>query len=39
VAALHLSALNAELTILDKDQADYINVSVEGPFKKPVYRY
>jgi adenosylhomocysteinase len=39
VAALHLSALNAELTILDKDQADYINVPVEGPFKKPVYRY
>ena len=39
VAALHLSALNAELTILDKDQADYINVPVEGPFKKSVYRY
>ena len=39
VAALHLSALNAELTILDKDQADYFNVPVEGPFKKPVYRY
>lgn len=39
VAALHLPALNAELTILEKDQADYIDVPVEGPFKKPVYRY
>jgi len=39
VAALHLPALNAELTILDKTQADYINVPVEGPFKKSVYRY
>jgi adenosylhomocysteinase len=39
VAALHLPALNAELTILAKDQADYIDVSVEGPFKKPQYRY
>jgi len=39
VAALHLPALNAELTILDKDQAEYIDVSVEGPFKKPQYRY
>jgi adenosylhomocysteinase len=39
VAALHLPALNAELTILAKDQADYIDVPVEGPFKKPQYRY
>jgi len=39
VAALHLPALGAELTVLDKDQADYINVPVEGPYKKSVYRY
>jgi len=39
VAALHLPALGAELTVLDKDQADYINVPVEGPYKKGVYRY
>jgi len=39
VAALHLPALGAELTVLDKDQADYINVPVEGPYKKTVYRY
>lgn len=39
VAALHLPALNAELTILHKEQADYINVAVDGPYKKPVYRY
>jgi len=39
VAALHLPALNAELTILSKDQADYIHVTPEGPFKKAEYRY
>jgi adenosylhomocysteinase len=39
VAALHLPALNAELTVLETDQAEYIDVSVEGPFKKPQYRY
>jgi adenosylhomocysteinase len=39
VAMLHLPALNAELTVLNKTQADYIDVPVEGPFKKPVYRY
>jgi adenosylhomocysteinase len=39
VAALHWPALNAELTILEKDQADYIDVPVEGPFKKSEYRY
>jgi adenosylhomocysteinase len=39
VAALHLPALNAELTVLETDQAAYIDVSVEGPFKKPQYRY
>lgn len=39
VAALHLPALGAELTILSNDQASYIEVPVSGPFKKPAYRY
>jgi len=39
VAALHLKSLGAELTILSKEQADYIHVDVKGPFKKPHYRY
>jgi len=39
VAKLHLKALGAELTELTKDQADYIHVSVNGPFKKEEYRY
>jgi len=39
VAALHLSKIGVELDILSKDQADYIGVSVEGPFKPEYYRY
>ncbi len=39
VAKLHLSRLGAELTELNKDQADYIGVTVEGPFKPEYYRY
>merc|ERR1712086_63936 len=39
VARLHLPALNAELTELSKEQADYIDVPVSGPFKKAEYRY
>ena len=39
VARLHLEHLDADLTILTKDQADYIGVKVEGPFKKDKYRY
>ncbi|MEO9478202.1 MAG: adenosylhomocysteinase [Maribacter dokdonensis] len=39
VAKLHLSRLGAELTELKKDQADYIGVTVEGPFKPDYYRY
>jgi len=39
VAALHLSRLGAELTELKKDQADYIGVAVQGPFKPEYYRY
>ncbi|MEL6988054.1 MAG: adenosylhomocysteinase, partial [Bacteroidota bacterium] len=37
VAALHLSRLGAELETLSKDQADYIGVTVEGPFKPEYY--
>jgi len=39
VARLHLPALNAELTELSQEQADYIDVKVEGPFKHEEYRY
>jgi len=39
VAALHLPALGAEMTILTQAQADYIGVPVAGPFKGPAYRY
>jgi len=39
VARLHLDKLGAKLTKLTKDQADYINVDVEGPFKPGHYRY
>ena len=39
VAFLHLAKLGAKLTTLQQDQADYINVPVEGPFKPEHYRY
>jgi len=39
VAALHLPALGAEMTILTQEQADYIGVPVAGPFKGASYRY
>jgi adenosylhomocysteinase len=39
VAMLHLEKLGAKLTKLSKDQADYIGVPVEGPFKPEHYRY
>ena len=39
VAALHLAKLNVQLTELSKEQADYIGVSQEGPFKPEHYRY
>ncbi|NRB00325.1 MAG: adenosylhomocysteinase [Rhodobacteraceae bacterium] len=39
VARLHLAKVGAKLTELQKDQADYIGVSVEGPFKPEHYRY
>ncbi len=39
VAFLHLEKLGAKLTKLTKDQAEYIGVTVEGPFKPEHYRY
>ncbi|MFZ9754522.1 MAG: adenosylhomocysteinase [Bacteroidia bacterium] len=39
VARLHLSKIGAELTELTQEQADYIGVSVSGPFKMDHYRY
>lgn len=39
VAALHLDHIGAKLTKLDKDQADYIGVKTEGPYKSEHYRY
>merc|ERR1712199_65203 len=39
VAKLHLPALGANLTVLSKEQADYIGVPVGGPFKGNHYRY
>merc|ERR1719514_12190 len=39
VARLHLPALGAQLTELSKEQADYIGVKVDGPFKPDTYRY
>ena len=39
VARLHLPALGAQLTTLSKEQADYIGVKVDGPFKGDTYRY
>ena len=39
VAALHLEKLGAKLTTLSREQADYIGVKPEGPFKPEHYRY
>ncbi len=39
VARLHLDHLGVKLTELTKDQADYIGVKVEGPYKPEHYRY
>ena len=39
VARLHLERIGAKLTILTKEQADYINVDVDGPYKPELYRY
>ena len=39
VARLHLSKIGAKLTELTDDQADYINVDVQAPYKNEEYRY
>ncbi|MES9926730.1 MAG: adenosylhomocysteinase, partial [Candidatus Thiodiazotropha sp. 6PDIVS] len=39
VARLHLTKIGAKLTTLSDEQADYIGVPVEGPYKPDHYRY
>ncbi|KAL2221269.1 adenosylhomocysteinase [Thermoascus aurantiacus ATCC 26904] len=39
VAALHLEHVNAKLTKLTPEQAEYIGVPIEGPYKSDIYRY
>ena len=39
VARLHLEKIGVKLTTLTKEQADYLGVPVEGPFKPEHYRY
>ncbi|MFE0813018.1 adenosylhomocysteinase, partial [Streptomyces sp. NPDC058794] len=39
VARLHLDALGVKLTTLRPEQAEYIGVKVEGPYKADHYRY
>ncbi len=39
VARLHLEKIDAHLTVLNKEQADYIGVDAEGPYKPEYYRY
>jgi adenosylhomocysteinase len=39
VARLHLDALGVELTELSKDQAEYLDIDVAGPYKPEHYRY
>ena len=39
VARLHLGKIGVKLTVLSKEQADYIGVPVEGPYKTDHYRY
>ena len=39
VARLHLAKIGVELDVLSNEQADYIGVKVEGPFKSATYRY
>jgi len=39
VARLHLAKIGVELETLSKDQADYIGVTVQGPYKPEYYRY
>jgi adenosylhomocysteinase len=39
VARLHLAKIGVKLTVLSQDQADYIGVAVDGPYKSEHYRY
>jgi len=39
VARLHLDKLGAELTVLSKDQAAYLHINADGPYKPENYRY
>lgn len=39
VARLHLAKLNAKLTVLTKEQSEYIDIPIEGPYKNDTYRY
>ena len=39
VARLHLAALGVSLTTLSDEQASYLGVSVDGPYKSEHYRY
>ena len=39
VDRLHLEKIGAKLTKLTEEQANYINVSVDGPYKPELYRY
>ena len=39
VARLHLDKVNAQLETLTQEQADYIGVKIEGPYKNDEYRY
>jgi adenosylhomocysteinase len=39
VARLHLAKIGVELETLSSEQADYIGVTVEGPYKSDQYRY
>jgi adenosylhomocysteinase len=39
VARLHLGKIGAQLTTLSQQQADYIGVPVDGPYKPEHYRY
>ncbi len=39
VARLHLDALGVKLTEMSKDQADYLGIPVDGPYKPEHYRY
>lgn len=39
VARLHLSKIGVELDVLSKDQAEYLGIPKDGPFKSEHYRY